>query len=229
MTSCSAKMQTRLGRDLSRLRTSERTYLPGRRGEDRRQTIREFLLWSGVFGRWSRAEYAASVGKSRTASVWLMPLRSSPKRNERYSISLSADPVSKYPTLKFETDYLNILSCPKRQGAHQVRNGFPFVVSGVQFMGTILRQPEGSNASHFVGLFTTARKGYFLSLNITAGSEQQVLERVVASIRQLTFGDPAVVPPPLDRRWEAPPNVNSASPSKSRTDADVPNSANGPY
>ena len=101
----------------------------------------------------------------------------SPKRKERYSISLSADPVSKYPILKFVTDYLNILCYgPKRQGAHQLRDGFPFVVSGVQFMGTILRQPEGSNASHFVGLFTTARKGYFLSLNITAGSEQQVLK-----------------------------------------------------
>ena len=101
----------------------------------------------------------------------------SPKRKEPYSISLSADPVSKYPTLKFVTDYLNILCYgPKRQGAHQLRDGFPFVLSGVQFMGAILRQPDGPNASHFVGLFTTARKGYFLSLNIMAGSEQQVLK-----------------------------------------------------
>jgi hypothetical protein len=49
-------------------------------------------------------------------------------------------------------------------------------------MGAILREPEGPNASHFVGLFTTARKGYFLSVNVTAGSEQQVL-KIASSLK----------------------------------------------
>ena len=49
-------------------------------------------------------------------------------------------------------------------------------------MGTILRQADGPNASNFVGLFTSARNGYFLSVDVEAGSEQQVLK--VASLVQ---------------------------------------------
>jgi hypothetical protein len=85
--------------------------------------------------------------------------------NEWSSISLSADPTSKYPTLKFVTDYLNILCYgPKRQGAHELRDGFPFVVSGVQFMGAILKQPNTKKQPLFIGVFTTARRGYFSHL-----------------------------------------------------------------
>jgi Gram-negative bacterial TonB protein C-terminal len=108
-----------------------------------------------------------------------------PKRNKWYSISLSADPTSKYPTLKFVTDYLNLLCYGQKQrGAHQLRDGFPFVVSGVQFMGAILKQSDTKKQPHFIGVFTTARKGYFFSLEVTAETEQEVLK--AASSLQFT-------------------------------------------
>lgn len=104
------------------------------------------------------------------------------KRNDRYSLSVFADPVSKYPALKLQTQYLGILTFPfKREGAKDVRSDFPYVISGVQFMANILKQPDGPNTGHIVGVFTTVRKNYFLSLNIAASSEQQVL-RIASSL-----------------------------------------------
>jgi hypothetical protein len=103
--------------------------------------------------------------------------------SNRYALLVSADPISKYPMIKLQSQYLGILSfASEREGAKKSRGDFPFMISGVQFMGAILKQTDGPNQRHFVGLFTTARKGYFLSLDITAATEQQVL-KIASSVQ----------------------------------------------
>jgi hypothetical protein len=118
------------------------------------------------------------LSDNRTTWIRLVDaVAANPNPAERYALSVLADPISKYPTLKLDTQYLGILArSSQREGAKKVRSDFPFVVSGVQFMGTILKHSDSPNTSHFVGLFTTTRKGYFLSLHITAATEQQVLK-----------------------------------------------------
>ncbi len=104
-------------------------------------------------------------------------------RSDRYALLISADPISKYPTIKLQSQYLGILSfASEREGAKKSRQDFPFIISGVQFAGSILKQPDGPNANHFIGLFTTTRKGYFLSFDITAATEQQVL-KIASSVQ----------------------------------------------
>jgi len=53
---------------------------------------------------------------------------------------------------------------------------FPYVISGAEFTGAILKESDGPNLSHFRGIFSTVLKGYLLSLDIAATSEDKVLK-----------------------------------------------------
>ena len=94
-----------------------------------------------------------------------------------YTISILADRLSNYPTLKSRTEYVDGTSSQlEREGAKRSRDDFPYVISGVEFTGVMLRESDGPDLSHFRGIFSTVIKGYVLSLDIAATSEGQVLK-----------------------------------------------------
>lgn len=99
------------------------------------------------------------------------------KREGMYTISILADRLSNYPTLKSRTEYVNgISSQVEREGAKRSRDDFPYLISGVEFTCAMLRESDGPDLSHFRGIFGTVMKGYLLSLDIAATSEDQVLK-----------------------------------------------------
>lgn len=99
------------------------------------------------------------------------------KREDMYTISILADRLSNYPTLKSRTEYVDGTSSQlEREGAKRSRDDFPYVISGVEFTGVMLRESDGPDLSHFRGIFSTVIKGYVLSLDIAATSEGQVLK-----------------------------------------------------
>jgi Gram-negative bacterial TonB protein C-terminal len=99
------------------------------------------------------------------------------KREAMYTISILADRVSNYPALKSRTEYVNSISSQlERDGAKRTRDDFPYLISGVEFTCAMLRESDGPDLSHFRGIFTTVMKGYPLSLDIAATSEDQVLK-----------------------------------------------------
>ena len=122
------------------------------------------------------------VSENRGVGIRLVDaIPSRPHSSGGYTLSLFADPLSKYPNLKSDSQYLTIRGFPfQSTGAKKIRDDFPFLISGVQFMGAIWKNPQVDN--RFVGIFTTDRKGFFLSIEITAGSEQQIL-KAASSIR----------------------------------------------
>ena len=99
-------------------------------------------------------------------------------REGMYTISILADRLSNYPTLKSRTEYVQGMSSQlEREGAKSSRGDlFPYVISGAEFTGAILKESDGPNLSHFRGIFSTVLKGYLLSLDIAATSEDKVLK-----------------------------------------------------
>jgi TonB family protein len=99
------------------------------------------------------------------------------KREEMYAISVLADRLSNYPDLKSRAQYVDGMSGQLvRDGAKQTRDDFPYLISGVEFSGAILRESDGAGTYHFRGLFTAIMKGYVLLLDIAAPTEGRVLK-----------------------------------------------------
>ena len=100
-------------------------------------------------------------------------------RAEAFSLSVIADRISNYPELKSQSAYVgHVSTMVGSRGAKTAHKEFPYIISGTQFMGTILKEPDGvqQEPSHFHGIFSTPMKGYWLTLDITAPTEQQVLK-----------------------------------------------------
>jgi hypothetical protein len=103
----------------------------------------------------------------------------SQNRSQMFSIGLVAARLAGAPQLKSQSAYIDALVAKLgARGDTQTHGDFPFIISGVQFMGAILKEPEGPKASayHFRGLFVTPRNGYLLLIDITAATEQQILK-----------------------------------------------------
>jgi hypothetical protein len=99
------------------------------------------------------------------------------KREDMYTISILADRLPNYPQLFSRSEYVATLTAQlKGEGAKTARDNFRYVISGVEFVGSILQESDGPSTSHFRGIFSTVMKGYFLSLDVAAASEERVLE-----------------------------------------------------
>jgi len=99
------------------------------------------------------------------------------KREDMYAISILADRLPNYPQLFSRSEYVaTITGQLKREGAKTTRDSFRYVISGVEFVGSIMQESDGPSTSHFRGIFSTVMKGYFLSLDVAAASEERVLE-----------------------------------------------------
>lgn len=106
-----------------------------------------------------------------------------PKREDMYAISILADRLSNYPALKSRSDYLaSIRKQLEQDGATSHHDLFPYVISGVEFTGAMLREPDGLESDHFRGIFSTVIKGYVLSLDVAATSESRVL-KIASSVQ----------------------------------------------
>ena len=112
-----------------------------------------------------------------TAARLVDAVAGGPDRDDRYSIFVVADGLSNYPQLKSVEEYVGGISTQWRHdGAETTRDNFPYTISGVEFVGVILKVPDGPHTSHFRAILSTVMKGYLLSLDITAAKEQQILK-----------------------------------------------------
>lgn len=126
----------------------------------------------------SGAFTAPSTVDDQGRNVRLVDAVVSPQKREgMYTISILADRLSNYPTLKSRTEYVNGISSQlEREAAKRSRDDFPYVISGVEFTCAMMRESDGPDLSHFRGIFSTVMKGYLLSFDIAATSEDQVLK-----------------------------------------------------
>ena len=104
-------------------------------------------------------------------------------RAQAYTLSLIADSIANHPALKSQTEYVGgLAAAASSQETIQTRAAFPVMISGVQFSATILKEQDSPNTHHYRGFFTTPRKGYWLTLEVTATTEERVM-KIASSIR----------------------------------------------
>jgi hypothetical protein len=117
------------------------------------------------------------LSEDENRNAWLIgAVVRGPKREDMYAISVLADGLSNYPQLKSRAQYLGgMRSQLLRDGAKQTRDDFPYLISHVNFVGTILRESDAPGIYHFRGLFSSIIKGYVLTLDISASTEDRVL------------------------------------------------------
>ena len=108
---------------------------------------------------------------------------SASKREDLFTISILADGLSNYPDLRSRSEYMDrVRTGLEREGAKSTRGNFPYNISNVEFVGTIVEESDGPGLSHKRGIFATVMKGYILSIDVAAPTETQVL-RLISSIR----------------------------------------------
>ncbi len=107
----------------------------------------------------------------------------SARREDLFTISAVADRLSNYPELKSRSDYVDMASTAlEHEGAKKTRGDFPFVISGIEFTGTMFEESDGRGLSHYRGIFATAMKGFMLVLDIAAPTEDKVV-KLASSMR----------------------------------------------
>ncbi|PYV47377.1 MAG: hypothetical protein DMG92_16430 [Acidobacteria bacterium] len=98
-----------------------------------------------------------------------------------YRIAVFADRLSNYPELKSRAQYLDGMTAQLvRDGAKKTHDDFPYLISGVEFVGTVLRESDGPKTYHFRGLFASVMNGYILTLDIAAPTKERILKIVSA-------------------------------------------------
>ena len=98
-------------------------------------------------------------------------------RAQVYTLSLLADGISKSLDTKSQTKYVEKLAGTlQSKEVTSVRDPFPFMISDVQFMGIMLKEQDSPNTHHYRGLFTAARKGYWLTVDVSATTEERILK-----------------------------------------------------
>ena len=127
---------------------------------------------------------APSASDEHSRNVRLVDVSASmSKREDLFAISIVADALSNYPDLRSRSEYIDrVTFALEREGAKGNRGNFPYYISNVEFVGTILKESDGLGLSHNRGIFATVMKGYILSIDVAAPTEEQVL-RLASSIR----------------------------------------------
>ena len=62
----------------------------------------------------------------------------------------------------------------EREGLITAREEFSTVVSGVPFIGAILKVPEKPNFGHLRGIYATFLKGYVVSIDVEGRNEERI-------------------------------------------------------
>ena len=94
-----------------------------------------------------------------------------------YTLSLLADSMQNYPQLESTEQYVRSVRHQfEREGLQTVTEETSLKISGVSFVGAIMKVAPADGPPHFRGMYTTRLKGYLLSLDITASSPEQLKE-----------------------------------------------------
>ena len=99
--------------------------------------------------------------------------------NDTYTFAVIADLLAVNPLTKSPGDYVRtVRQSLERQGSPTVQPEFPVTIGGVQFTGAVLQEQVPSGQKYYHGIYTTFRKGYILSFDVEAPSQDKLSELV---------------------------------------------------
>jgi hypothetical protein len=108
----------------------------------------------------------------------------SPDGAKNYTIGLLADSLQNYPKGMATTVYVrSVRHEMERDGLLTEREEFPIKISGVAFVGAILKVREKPNFGYRRGIYSTFLHGYVVSLDVQARDEERIQQVLTAAIK----------------------------------------------
>jgi hypothetical protein len=71
----------------------------------------------------------------------------------------------------------------EKEGLPTEREEFPTKISGIEFVGAVLRVPETPNSGYCRGIYTTFRSGYSLSFEVHGRGEERIKQVLVSAVK----------------------------------------------
>jgi hypothetical protein len=100
-----------------------------------------------------------------------------------FTFAILADSLARYPQLQSSTQYVrSVRHILEKQGLPTVKEEFPIMIGGLPFTGTILEEHVDNGKKYYRGLYATFLRGYILSFDAEASSQDKVnglVQRIV--------------------------------------------------
>jgi hypothetical protein len=113
------------------------------------------------------------------------------EQGEGYTLALLVESLQNFPKVPSTEVYL-------RSARHRVeldglktqREEFPLTISGIPFTGTVLILFEKPDFGYYRGLYSTVLNGYFVTIEVQAGSEERLQKLLSSAVRINPKGKP---------------------------------------
>ena len=102
---------------------------------------------------------------------------------KNYTIGLMADSLENYPNLTPNVYLRSVRHSLERDGLITDRQEFPITISGVSFVGAMLKVPEKPNFGYYRGIYSTFLNGYVVSLEVQARTPEHIQELLSSAIK----------------------------------------------
>ncbi len=115
----------------------------------------------------------------------------SPDGAKNYTIGLLADSLENYPKGMTTTVYVrSVRHQLERDGLPTEREEFPASISGLGFVGAVLKVPEKPNFGYRRGIYAIFLNGYVVSLEVQARDEERIRQVLSSAVRVTSNGNP---------------------------------------
>jgi hypothetical protein len=108
----------------------------------------------------------------------------SPDGAKNYTIGLLADSLENYPRGMSTTVFVrSVRHQLEKEGLLTEREEFPARISGMDFIGSVLKVPEKPNFGHRRGIYAMFLNGYVFSLEVQARDDERIQQVLSAAVK----------------------------------------------
>lgn len=103
---------------------------------------------------------------------------------DTFTFAVIADSLARHPQLQSSAPYIRgVRQQLEKEGMPVVKEEFPITIGGVQFTGTILEEHVENGRKYYRGLYATFRRGYILSFDVEASSQDKLNALVTQAVK----------------------------------------------
>ena len=134
-----------------------------------------------------KAQFSApvSVNIARRNARLVNVTYDSPQGAENYPLGLTADSLNNYGKDMSPIAYICMWrhELEKLDGLTRHREEFPLTISGIPFMGAILKVHDKVNGEYYRGIYSSFIGGYVVSLDVQSGSESRLQSLLSSAVK----------------------------------------------
>jgi hypothetical protein len=109
----------------------------------------------------------------------------SPEGAKNYTLGLMAESLKNYDKNMSPTAYVRMWrqELERLDGLTTFRGEFPLTISGIPFMGAVLKVHDKVNGEYYRGIYSSFIAGYVLSIDVQSGSEDRLQSLLSSAVK----------------------------------------------